>query len=278
MSIAISTGWAAVVRSLLFVTGGLVVLHAQTTPGQGSASFEVASIKLHDPNDSSSGNFFQGADRWVARNYTLRQLVRTAYQVQEYRILGGPEWVEKERYDIEAKAAAEDVRPQPDRGVPSRLSMVRTLLAERFKLRLHQERRDMPVYALRLSRRDGTLGSALRAVETRDCVNDAPGGWCGIRGQGPGRVMGQQVTIDTIVLGLGGTLDRVVINRTGLFGVFDFTLQFTPATAELSASPSTDPAAPSIFTALEEQLGLELRPSRAEVDVFVIDSADKPTN
>jgi uncharacterized protein (TIGR03435 family) len=241
-------------------------------------AFEVASIKLHDPGDSASGNFFQGVDRWVARNYTLRQLVRTAYQIQDYRVIGGPAWADTVRYDIDAKASQDDAA----RGggpAPSRLLMVRSLLADRFKLRVRREQRELPVYELRVARRDGKLGSALKAVDKRDCVANAPGGWCGVRGQGPGRVMGQQVTIDTIVMGLGGTIERVVVNRTGLTGVFDFTLQFTPQSAELANSGAA-PAdvAPSIFTAVEEQLGLKLHAERAAVDILVIESAEKPSN
>jgi uncharacterized protein (TIGR03435 family) len=241
-------------------------------------AFEVASIKLHDPGDSASGNFFQGVDRWVARNSTLRQLVRTAYQIQDYRVIGGPAWADTVRYDIDAKASQDDAA----RGggpAPSRLLMVRSLLADRFKLRVRREQRELPVYELRVARRDGKLGSALKAVDKRDCVANAPGGWCGVRGQGPGRVMGQQVTIDTIVMGLGGTIERVVVNRTGLTGVFDFTLQFTPQSAELAHSGAA-PAdvAPSIFTAVEEQLGLKLHAERAAVDILVIESAEKPSN
>ena len=243
-------------------------------------AFEVASIKLHDPIDPNSGNFFQGVDRWVARNYTLRQLVRTAYQVQDHRIVGGPQWADTERYDIEAKASVDDVQAGTTQGgTPSRLLMVRTLLDERFNLRLRQEQRELPVYALTVARSDGQPGPELRRVETRNCAAGDAADWCGIRGQGPGKVMGRQVTIETIVLGLAGTVDRVVVNRTGLAGVFDFTLQYTAARAELTnAEPAGDISGPSIFTALEEQLGLRLRAERAPVDVFVIEGAEKPTN
>ncbi len=149
---------------IVILFGGLIGAHAQgTTDGHNRwPSFEVAAIKLHDPDDASGGNFFQGVDRWSARNYTLRQLVRTAYQVEEYRIVGGPEWAATERYDIDAKASAQDVLPGPDGRVPSRLLMVRSLLAERFKLGLRQEQREMPVYELTVLRPDGTLGQALR--------------------------------------------------------------------------------------------------------------------
>jgi uncharacterized protein (TIGR03435 family) len=126
-----------------------------------------------------------------------------------------------------------------------------------------------------MARSDQRLGPALRRIEKRDCAANTPGGWCGIRGQGPGRVAGQQVTIETIVLGLGGTVERVVLNRTGLTGTFDFNLEYAPAAAELAGASS---AGPSIFTALEEQLGLKLTSERAPVEVLVIESAERPTN
>jgi uncharacterized protein (TIGR03435 family) len=277
-AVAIGTGVVTVCISV----GAFPVVHAQVlqvAPGALPA-FEVASIKVHDPDDPASGNFFQGVDRWVARSYTLRQLVRTAYQVQDYRVVGGPPWADTVRYDIDAKASADDVQRGTAQGeAPARLLMVRTLLAERFKLRLRQEERELPIYALTLARSDGQPGPELRPVERRNCAAGAGGDWCGIRGQGPGKVIGRQVTIDTIVLGLAGAVDRVVVNRTGLAGVFDFTLQYTAARAELTnAEPPGDVSGPSIFTAMEEQLGLRLRAERAPVDVFLIESAEKPTN
>jgi uncharacterized protein (TIGR03435 family) len=234
-----------VIAAVLSMSG--VAVYAQSA----GPAFDVAAIKPHDPSDSRSGNFFQGTDRWIASNYTLRQLIRTAYQVQEYRVIGGPEWVDREHYDIDARVAPADARTP---GLANRLAMIRTLLADRFQLRVREEQRELPVYVLELARQDRKLGASLRAVARRDCASDAPDGWCGIRGQGPGKVAGQQVTIDTFVIGLAGAVDRVVLNDTGLTGVFDFSLEYTPTAADLTNPTVTTDAggAPSIFTALNE--------------------------
>jgi uncharacterized protein (TIGR03435 family) len=178
-------------------------------------------------------------------------------------------------------------------------SMLQTLLTERFKLTVHLETRDLLVYALVTARRDGTLGSRLRRTEfacaarsgrppTFEPDNPAwstghgwgkPGTGCDSGPQtrvGFGYFIGGGVTMSLFVRGLSGFLDRVVLDGTGLVGNFDFDLRWTPGSDEsLSALPIQPPA--SLFTAVQQQLGLTLDAIRTPVDVLVIDHAEYPT-
>jgi uncharacterized protein (TIGR03435 family) len=171
--------------------------------------------------------------------------------------------------------------------------MVRTLLADRFKLTVHDEVRDLPVYALVTARSDGRPGPQLRRVEV-DCAalyddgprpaTPGPGkDACGaFRGLGTSRITGHAVTMLMLAnLVVRGSVGRMVLDRTGLSGAFDLDLEWTPERTALSAdaSPGAPPASegPSIFTALQEQLGLKLDSRRGPVDVLVIDHVERPT-
>ena len=223
---------------------------------------------------------------------------RRAFDVRE--ILGGPSWIDSDRFDIVAKVDG-DLRALylPDgKGSPGlAYLMLRTLLAERFKLVLHTETRDVPIYALVLARSDGRLGSKLVRSEI-DCDKalaeqaDAllktgrlpapPAGQgppCSIGGP-PGKFTGNDVTMQMFADALTSSVNRnnlasspvnrVVVDQTGLQGYFDVSLEWTPD--ELSA----DSGGGSIFTALQEQLGLKLVPTRGSVDVLIIDHVEQP--
>jgi uncharacterized protein (TIGR03435 family) len=204
--------------------------------------------------------------------------------------VGGPEWLTTERYDIIAKADRA-YAPGPDGAPPEVIAMVRTLLAQRFALRLRAESRELPVYELRTARSDGRLGVGMRRVEV-DCEAEArkvaalalkdqsrPPARCDVEVSstqlvGRGLTPIQIATAMSRVTGVG----RAVVDRTGLTGTFDINLRFTPeppAGVNNQSVASSD--APSLFTALQEQLGLKLEPSRSPVEVLVIDSVERPT-
>ena len=266
-------------------------------PPQVSADgprFEVASVK---PNKSGDGPISMGTQpggRLTMVNVPLRLLIRNAYQVQDFQLVNAPDWINSERFDIVAKAA--ENFPPPTPGNPGPLQfMMRSLLADRFQLALHHETRDLPIYALEMARSNGSLGPQLHR-STVDCAaiaaaRQAGGGsagatqaagrpQCGVKAAG-GQMMAGGLPISQLTLFLSPMVQRVVTDRTGLPGTYDFDLKWTPEQAAQAPSgvPSTapDPDSPSIFTALREQLGLKLESAKGPVDVLVIDKVERPT-
>ncbi len=283
------------------VFAGLIIGPGLPTSGQTNPSFEVASIKPNKTGDGRIGIGIQPGGRFIATNVPLRELIRFAYQVQPFQIVGGPGWLNSDRFDINAKAEG-DIVPSPigAGGPPGPLQlMMRSLLAERFKLAAHNETREMPIYNLVLARPDGKLGEKMQP-STTDCAAlnaaarrggpppFAPAGpgqrpQCGIR-LGPGSLAAGGVPMFTFANAISPLLQRVVTDKTGLSGNFDFDLQWTPDQLPQGAPPPgapplppVDPNGPTIFTALQEQLGLKLDSARGQVDVVVIDSVEPPT-
>ncbi|HZR24452.1 MAG TPA: M56 family metallopeptidase [Vicinamibacterales bacterium] len=245
----------------------------QVTPQQSGPlpQFEVASIK---PNTSGKGPVriqTSPGGRFTAINVTLKNLVQFAYKLQSFQVSGGPDWITSDRFDIVAKGdESSDVT-----------LMVRALLLERFALGTRSESREQPLYALVLSRPDGRLGTDLHRSTTR--CDDAKN--CGIR-LGLGTMNMASVSIAQLATNLSGLLDRSVIDRTGLDGEFDATLKWTPdqstpglaLKAGFAPAGAIDPNGPSIFTAVQEQLGLKLDAQKGPVVMLVIDHAEHPAN
>ena len=250
-------------------------LHAQAPEPSPQPRFEVASIKENKSNDGIVAIQTQKG-RYTARGFTLAALIRNAYRVQEFQIVGGPAWINTERFDVEA------VFPDADR---ARVDlMLRALLAERFKLTVHNEKRDRPIYALTFSRSDKRLGPQLEK-STIDCATaKGPDACSGSVAPGfirlRGRTMAQFAESLSTLTMTGSSLNRLIVDRTGLEGPYHVTLKFTPENippAGIPGLPAVDPNGPSIFTALQEQLGLKLEASNGMVDVLVVDSAARPT-
>jgi uncharacterized protein (TIGR03435 family) len=284
------------------------VLPIAQTPAQPGPQFEVASIK---PNKSGDGRVMLGIQpggRFTATNVTLRMLIRNAYQLQESQITGGPSWIADERFDIVAKAETGDGIGDPFRaeanGQPSRGQlMIRALLAERFKLVVHNENKEMPIYALVLAKSDGKLGPQLKTSEV-DCAAlagrgrgrgavpppgpppgpGAPPPQCGIR-IGPGNMAVGGSPMSQVATSLSMFAGRIVVDKTGLSGSYDFTLAWTPDQMPGAGQrppgapepPPIDPNGASLFTAVQEQLGLKLDSQRGPVAMLVIDRAERPT-
>jgi uncharacterized protein (TIGR03435 family) len=256
------------------VIGGQMFAHGQ------QAAFEAASAKPNRSGDAAIRIDMPGPDRFAATNVPLRELIRFAYDVQDARLVGGPDWIRSERFDVAAKAPHPLPAWGPAGPAPELLQMLRTLLAERFALAVHQEMRDLPVYAMVMARRDRAPGPELHA-STLDC--DAQSRPCGMR-IGPGQMVMSGTPMSQFAGILPPFVQRIVIDRTGLDGRFDFHLQWTPVQRlppgppppGAPPLPPVDPNGPSIFTALEEQLGLRLEPQRAPLDVVVIDRVERP--
>jgi uncharacterized protein (TIGR03435 family) len=277
-----------------------VIIAAQVL---SSESFEVASVRTNRSSDAAIRIDMPGGDRFTATNVPLRQLILFAYGVQDTRLIGGPDWIRSERFDVDARAGR-ILPPWTPAGPPREvLQMLKALLAARFGLVVHQETRDLPVYALVVAR-NGELGPAIRP-STLGCGNPskpagpvAPAGpseiTCGMR-IGPGQMVIGGTPMSQVATILPSFVQRVVIDRTGLEGGYDFRLSWTPEGLRRGAPPPgppspegfggtsapllppADPDGATIFTALQEQLGLRLDPQQAPLDVFVIDRIDRPT-
>src|SRR5688572_23886433 len=258
------------------------VIASAQSPASSDVAFEVASVK---PNKSGSGSSSSGTrpgGAFVATNITPKLLILSAYRLRPFQVTGGPGWIDSDRFDLVA-------RPPENAPANQAMPMLRTLLADRFKLITHTETKEQPIYALVPARADGRLGAQLKR-STLDCTAlrtpaagtaggaAAPRNPCGINTSvndrlgtmvGGGRLMAELATA------LGSfAANQMVLDRTGLTGTFDFELRWTPDATRANA-PESD--APSIFTAIQEQLGLKLESQRGPVEFLVIDRIEQPT-
>jgi uncharacterized protein (TIGR03435 family) len=296
----------AIVAAALFIAAvaPLRAVRQVQAPSDGALqpplAFEISSVK---PNKSGAEERYiridpSGSSLTVV-NLPLRQLITFSYQIQGFQLEGGPDWIASDRFDIRAK---------PERAVPATGAffdgqdplrmMLQTLLADRFKLVMHKETKELPIFELVLARQDGKLGPQLRSAAV-DCTARAAAAKTGTTPAsssppGPGSCFSN---INPVSVRAGGATmamlaslleveaQRLVIDRTGLTGTWDLEVAYTsdrsrvPPGSPLAGAPSpgVDPDAPSLFTALEEQLGLKLRPARGPVEVLVIDSVQQPT-
>ena len=276
---------AAACGSLVWPDGS--ILSAQVTAGAATATppkFEVATIKRNVSGGSGAEDVFQPDGRYRAFNMRLRDLVATAYRVRGFQVAGGPAWAASERFDVDAKAADAAsfwFTPKADGTVvfpETAFLMIRELLKDRFKLVVHHETREGPVYALTMIR-SGVRGPRLRPPAD-GCFKSVPKPpTCeGIR-WAPGRFMATSATMARLATSLSILLQRLVIDRTGLSERFDFNLEWKPIYS--AVDPAATPAAefaPSLLAALDEQLGLKLEAQQAPIDYVVIDSAEPPTD
>jgi uncharacterized protein (TIGR03435 family) len=245
--------------------------------GQLLPHFEVASIK---PNPSPSLRHVVAPPknaRFSTNDASLRLLIQNAYGIESFEISGGPDWMNSVGFDIEAKAE----------GSPSRAQMwlmLRALLEERFKLAVHRETRDFPVYALTPAK----SGLKMPAPEEKDCTDDKNriAGPCGdlvltFEESSGLAVKGRQVTMVDLARILSTILARRVIDRSGATGKFDVNLPFAfdDTTAGISRPPqASSPNEPlSMFDALQRHLGLKLQSTRGPVEVIVVDHAERPS-
>lgn len=270
---------------------GLSAICAVAAIAQTKLAFEVASIRPAAPD--ARGMFIHPGpgDGVTITNMTLKEIIVLAWRVQPFQISGGPAWLDSVHYDVVAKPAA---KPQQTE-IPL---MLQSLLEDRFQLMLHHETKELPIYALVVARKDGKLGSRLTKSKEGSCTppdaskpppllkpGERPTLGCGGSMMGPGGVTAVSVPIANLVPGLSRLLGRTVVDKTGLPGNFDINLEWTPDDSQSSQflppdAPRPAPsnaAGPSIFTALQEQLGLKLESQKGPVDVLIIERAEKPS-
>lgn len=243
---------------------------AAPMPADANPSFEVVTIKPSDPN--RPGKLFTVRGRQVMTiNTTVSDMLSVSYGIHPRQIVGGPDWVGSQKYDVTG---------EPD--VPGRPSttqlrgMIEKLLADRFKLSFHRDKKELPVYALVV----GPKGPML----TRSAAD--PNGLPGLLFQGLGVLPARNATMEDFASVMqSAVLDRPVVDKTGLSGRYDFTLKWTPDETQFVSMgvrvppPPDDPnAPPGLFTAIQEQLGLKFDSTKAPVEVLVIDHIEQPSD
>ena len=218
------------------------VLFTIASISTAAQTFEVASIKPSAPGARGPTIYNPTQSRFAISAITLKSLVAYAYDVRDFQISGGPKWLDTDQFEIVAK---------PEGPVTSEriLAMTRSLLAERFALKLHRESKEMPVLALQIAKGGPKL-------------QPATGTGPEVRG-GKGRLVAKNVTMAMFAAQLAArVLDRPVLDRTGLAGEFDIQLEWSPD---------------DLFASLQEQLGLKLEAQKGQVEVWVIDHAERPS-
>jgi uncharacterized protein (TIGR03435 family) len=280
------------------------------SPPAGRAQFDVASVKVHPP-PLTRIIVQTPPGRFLAEGFSLKMLVGRAFGVPDVRVVGGPSWVDSERYDIEGKTTEGTIPP-------AQLSlMIQSLLEDRFQLKAHKETRELPMYELVVARG----GSKLKMSDDQTPPAPPTPGGAPPRGAGPGpgpgggpapgpaagrgagdpfgngplprgafiggrgNLRAAAVSVSNFVNFLVNQLGRPVIDKTGISGLYDLQLEWTPGSEQVpgpfapnpaAPPPPADASGPSLFTALQEQLGLRLESTKGPVEVVVVDSAQKP--
>jgi uncharacterized protein (TIGR03435 family) len=233
-------------------------------------TFEVASIKANPDPTPFGGTSFTPGGRFEGNNVTVRMLIQLAFgggrPLPNERVVGAPSWIGFDHFNIIATTGPGV--PQDEAGLTKlRPGYLCGLLEDRFQLKYHWEPRQLPAYSLALARRDGRLGPQLQH-RTGDCSADPP---CDVRFSGPGSLTlgGPMAYVAETLTRLAG---RLVVDHTGLEGLFDVKLQWTPETLR-----DSNPTGASLADAVQDQLGLKLESSTGNVDVLVIDHVERPT-
>jgi uncharacterized protein (TIGR03435 family) len=268
----------AVVALGISVSGVLAQSAAPLPAGATSAAaarpkfdaFEVATIKPVDP-DAKAGRYIimQGTNRFVEKAYSLKLLIAAAYDLNPRTISGGPGWIESDHYDIVAVTPGE-VRPTHD----EQMSMLRSLLTDRFKLTFHREEKVFSIYELEVAKNGPKLKVSTAPPDDPPAL---------ISTVYPQRIVmpARNVTMSDLArLMQRAILDRPVVDKTGLTGRYDFDLEWAPDETqfggEVPPAPAEAQAAP-LFSAIQQQLGLRLEATRGPIQALVVDKAERPS-
>jgi bla regulator protein blaR1 len=268
------------VTLLITITFHLAVGVLNTLPILGaqvltSNRFDVASIKPADPK-ARGISIRPIAGGITITNMQVKELIVLAYRIQLFQISGGPPWMNSDHYDISAKSENPAKREEI-------LVMLQALLADRFKLSVHRENKELPIYALVLARKDGKLGPRLVEAKTDNCItvdpNKAPPPpepgtppplSCGGMRMRPNALTAASIQVSELTQNFSRLLGRTVIDKTGLAGKYDISMEWAPDEPQspqapgAPLSPASEPSGPSIFTAIQEQLGLKFEAQKGQ--------------
>jgi uncharacterized protein (TIGR03435 family) len=242
-----------------------VVFGQSTAATAKPLAFDVVSIRATARNDGA-WSLQPTPDGYSAMSVSLRTLIEEAYsKSDDHLVVGGPSWISSAGFDMQAKLAPGDADAVQTLTPDQRSTMLQSVLIDRFHLIIHHETRKIPVFFLTVSRQGAHLEVHTPVAKNPRCIFHMPN---------IHTLSADSCRVDNLIQVLRNGAGRIVLDHTGLVGVYDFSLHWTP-----DNSPADSPAAggPSIFTAVQEQLGLKLEPAAAPLDVLVIDSAQKPT-
>jgi uncharacterized protein (TIGR03435 family) len=216
-------------------------------------AFDVATIKPSAPNDRGYTVYNDVGGGIKLENMTLKDLIAFAWDVRDFQISGGPGWINSTHYDISAKS-------QEVHGMMQLRPLVQPLLTERFQLVLHKGTKELSYYALVVGKNEAKLHASQASSPE-------------MRGGGKGELAARGIPLSMLAAQLADDLERPVLDQTGIAGNFNINLQWTPDNAE----QKSDPSRPSLFTAVQEQLGLKLESRKGPVEILVIDRAERPS-
>jgi bla regulator protein blaR1 len=235
-------------------------------------AFDVAAIKPNSSSDNRVMLNMPGGGRFIATGVNTRLLIQQAYNVRDFQISGGPGWMATDRWDINAQAEG-----MPDRMPPGALApMLQSLLEDRFQLKAHRETKEMSIYAIQIAKGGPKIKEN----------SGEPGPRIGM---GRGHLSVKKGTLQMLATQLSNQTGRVVVDQTGLKGDYDFELDWTPDLGQgggpfgpfpegPGAPPPPNPNGPTLFTAIQEQLGLRLESTKGPVETIVIDRIEKPSD
>ena len=242
-------------RSILLSTGLAAFCFAQTDPP--TPAFEVAAIKVSKTSDNSSHSRTTDG-RIMMDNLTLKQIILQAYRLKEYQLTGGPNWLDTDRFHIDAKAESKVKSEQL-------MMMLQNLLAERFQLVAHRQKKEMAAYALVVAK-GGPKAMKLSEVSGSNTNSNGL------------KLTAHPASMEILAAFLSRQVDMPVVDETDLKGNFDFTLEWSTERMQQKAdADGTALAVPTLFAALPQQLGLRLESRKVPIDILVIDRAEKPS-
>ncbi len=285
----------AALIAVIFAPLSAAPIRAQSprTIGAPLPSFEVASVKAN--HSGPPGIRIMLLPGRVTASAAVKPLIAFAYGIRDFQLSGGESWISSETYDIDAKE--DDLRVEelqklpPDQSLQQIRLMVQSLLADRFKLKVSHETKDLPEYALVVAKSDPKLKEAKPGDTYPNGIRGPDGrAYPGTMRMERGKLTGQALPMASLAIILSKQLGRTVLDQTGLKGKYDIALQWTPdesPAAMFSGAAGAKPAAdnpaspessgPSIFSALQEQLGLKLESTKGPVEVLVIDHIERPS-
>ena len=247
-----------------------MILGVAAGVGLAQPAFEVASIKPNHSGDRFPSLGPTTGGKFNVKNATVMFLLHTAYRLDEFRIAGLPAWANTERFDITAKAADGNATPDQIR------QMIQTLLQHRFQMTVHREDREQQRYALVVAKN----GPKLQKAKSDTCAdNGTPNNPCGgFRIYKRSQMWGNTVTMAQFAAELTYMMERLVVDKTGIPGLFDIRVEWTPEQfgAEPGDAVRADEPNPTLFTAVQEQLGLRMQSEKGPVEVLVVDKLSRP--
>jgi uncharacterized protein (TIGR03435 family) len=257
---------------------GAAAAHGADAASSDAPRFDVISVKP-DKNPNAISRARVDADGLAAENVTVHMLLLESYQLNEDQLLGEPSWAKTDRFDVEAKVAGPDVARLAKLSTRDRRSMFRQVLAEQFHLTTHTETKQLPVYVVTVAKGGPKFKQHMPDPAHPERENGS--GWFS---WGRGKLVAQGPTMAYFLFALSLELRHTFVDKTGLTGNYDFSLNWTPDDLAASSQGNrdgvqsgADDSGPSIFTAIQEQLGLKLESTKGPVQVMVVDNVTRPT-